>query len=463
LLVYAMIVLTIVSFAAVPMSLELYYKRREPRHLYLLAYGWLAYAASPAMFVVSSNTGDPLATALFGALQLAGVSLIVVGALSYFIEVPAKRVAASITIVCIAIGIVFYVVPEAATLTIIAENVIMFSAAIVGLSQPKRFLRVGGSSYYWLLAVVMVGAVAALLWLPYASVPIDSPPVEPWLGTTAVVLLAAFFVVHLEHNSALIALERRDQELSAYHDHLEVLVERRTEELYQASRAKSDFLAAMSHELRTPLNSILGFSGVLLQDLAGELNDEQRRQVEMIRRSGGRLLRLVDQVLDLEQIEAGQVQIEPTLFDCGEVAVGVTDTLRPLAEQKGLMLELVLEEDGGDIYTDRARMEQILLNLVSNALKNTDTGGVIVEVMCVSGGVTYSVRDTGVGIEANDLARIFEDFYQARPSDGGKRAGSGLGLPVSARLAALLGGTIEVDSTPGRGSEFRFTVPRYST
>lgn len=462
-LVFAMTVLTMVSLVAVPMSLELYFKRREPRHLYLLTYGWLAYAASPALFVVAGDTGSALATALFGALQLAGLSLVVVGSFSYFIEVPARRIAELVTVVCVAIGVVYYVIPQAATLTIIGENVILFSAVVFGLTRPRRFRAIGGSSYYWLLALVVVGTFAAVSWLPYVSTPISSPPVEPWLGTIAVVLLGAFFVMHLEHNYTLIALQKRDVELAEYHDRLESLVEQRTAELSEANRAKSDFLAAMSHELRTPLNSIIGFSGVLLQNLAGELNTEQRRQVEMIGRSGSRLLSLVDQVLDLEQIEAGQVQIEPTLFDCGSIAAAVADTLRPLANEKGLALEVVPDLHGGDVFTDRARLEQILLNLVGTAVKYTDTGGVIVEVMCAGGGITYSVRDTGVGIAPEDLPRIFEDFYQARPAEGGKRLGSGLGLPVSSRLAQLLGGSIEVASTLGEGTEFRLTIPRFST
>lgn len=460
-LAYAMTVLTLISLAAASISLEVYFKRREPRHLFLLVYGWLAYAVSPAFFVISTETGAPIAAALFGALQLLGVFLIVVGCFSYYVEVPAKAVAMSASAVCLAIGIVYYVAPSAASLTIIGENLILFSAAAYGLSRPKYFRAVGGSSYYWLMALLVVGVGAALLWLPYAAMPIDSPPLSPWLGTTAVALLAVVFVVQLEHNSTLILLNKREVELADHKEHLEDMVDRRTEELAVANRAKSDFLAAMSHELRTPLNSILGFSGVLLRDLAGELNDEQRRQIEMINRSGSRLLSLVNQVLDLERIEAGQVVLEPTTFDCAELARTVVDTLRVLAEDKGLALELVVEPPGGEMRSDYARLEQVLLNLIDNAIKYTEKGGVIVDALCTGETVSFSVRDTGIGISEADIARIFDDFYQAPPAEGGKRLGSGLGLPVSARLAELLGGTIEVSSTLGQGTEFKLTVSRF--
>lgn len=229
--------------------------------------------------------------------------------------------------------------------------------------------------------------------------------------------------------------------------------------LQEATHAKSDFLASMSHELRTQLNSIIGFSGVLLQGLAGPLSDEQRRQLEMIGKSGNRLRELVDDVLDLAKIEAGAD--EPILADADLVVLSheIIETVRPMAEAKGLEFRCACPPALPRVRTDARRIGQILLNLMSNAVKFTEHGGLTVTALADGSGVRVIVEDTGPGITPHDLEHIFEEFYQTTPRLGGKHEGTGLGLALSRRLAESVGATITAASEPGRGSVFTLHIP----
>jgi signal transduction histidine kinase len=229
--------------------------------------------------------------------------------------------------------------------------------------------------------------------------------------------------------------------------------------LEEATRAKSDFLAAMSHELRTPLNSIIGFSGVLLQGLTGPVDDEQRRQIGMINNSGRHLLELINKVLDLSKIESGHVRPDWRRIDLRDVVLKMVDTVRPLAQAKGLEIVATLPETPALVTTDGTRVGQILLNLLGNAIKFTGEGRVDVTVATESGSVAISVSDTGRGIGPDDIARVFDDFYQVVPPDGGKSEGTGLGLSVSRRLAESVGARLGATSEAGSGSRFTLTVP----
>jgi PAS domain S-box-containing protein len=230
-------------------------------------------------------------------------------------------------------------------------------------------------------------------------------------------------------------------------------------QLEEATAAKSEFLASMSHELRTPLNSIIGFSGVLHQELAGPLNEEQRRQVAMIDHSGRHLLELINGVLDLSKIEAGKAEPAMRRIDIVEIAIEMFETVRPMGEMKGLSIELVCDENLEPAVTDRLRAGQILLNLFGNAMKFTDSGFVRARVYHDASSVVVTVEDSGCGISSEDLERVFDDFYQVTPTDGGKSHGTGLGLAVSRRLAASIGATIEAASEPGVGSTFTLRLP----
>jgi len=226
-----------------------------------------------------------------------------------------------------------------------------------------------------------------------------------------------------------------------------------------ADRAKSAFLATMSHELRTPLNSIIGFTGILLQGLAGDLNDEQRKQLGMVQNSARHLLALINDVLDISKIEAAQLQVTRERFDLRQSIEKVVQTILPAAKAKGLSLCWEGDLGVGIIVNDQRRTEQVLMNLLSNAVKFTERGEV--RVVCGLEGefVAISVVDTGIGIKEDDLERVFLPFHQV---DGGltrKHEGTGLGLSICRRLAELMGGRIRAKSEMGVGSTFTLLLP----
>jgi PAS domain S-box-containing protein len=227
-----------------------------------------------------------------------------------------------------------------------------------------------------------------------------------------------------------------------------------------ASQAKSSFLAYMSHELRTPLNSIIGFSQIMLDGLTGQMNEEQTRQLGMIRRSGAHLMALVNDVLDLEKIEQGAIEFEYSAVDMAVLVATSVDGLMPQADRKRLSVKVDVPDRPMICSVDEDRVRQVLLNLLSNAIKYTDKGGVhVVLKVSAVGGIEVSVADTGPGIATELLDEIFNEFRCIGRSGDALQESTGLGLAISRRLARLMGGDILVESVVSEGSVFTLALP----
>ena len=227
----------------------------------------------------------------------------------------------------------------------------------------------------------------------------------------------------------------------------------------ESDRLKSAFLATMSHELRTPLNSIIGFTGVILQGLAGPLNEEQTKQLTMTRDSARHLLALINDVLDISKIEAGQLEIVKRPFDMRQAIESALRVVHPLALKKNLQLATSIGDRVGTINNDRRRVEQVLINLLNNAIKFTDRGQVSIRCQIRDGRLEISVQDEGIGIKPEDIDRLFKPFQQIHTGLARSYEGTGLGLSICQRLVSAMGGEINVESQWGRGSTFQFTLP----
>ena len=262
------------------------------------------------------------------------------------------------------------------------------------------------------------------------------------------------------------ALRESENTLAALNRSLEGRVDARTselsqaiEELTEANEAKTLFLRSMSHELRTPLNSVIGFSSMLADGIPGELNEEQLRQLGMIKNSGRHLLSLINDILDLSRIEAGRVEVTTEPVDIRDLVEDVVASVRPAAESKGLSLELDVPDPAPRLSSDRLKVRQILLNLTDNAIKFTNAGSVVLRAFQPSSHVvSFTVTDTGPGIRSEDLGRIFGEFERAA-NQAPTTEGTGLGLAISRGLAGSLGGTIDLVTEVGKGSTFTLTLP----
>jgi signal transduction histidine kinase len=229
-------------------------------------------------------------------------------------------------------------------------------------------------------------------------------------------------------------------------------------ELEAASRHKSDFLATMSHELRTPLNAIIGFSEVLHEQMFGELNERQLAYVDDVLEAGRHLLSLINDVLDLAKIEAGRMDLELSQVAIPDLLRSAVSMSAERASRGGIELTLSTEPEEITVTADERRVRQVVFNLLSNAVKFTPSGGRIgITAHAANGQVEIAVADTGLGIPPEDIESIFEEFEQT--AEGKQAEGTGLGLPLSRRLVELHGGRLWVDSQPGHGSTFRFTLP----
>jgi signal transduction histidine kinase len=260
--------------------------------------------------------------------------------------------------------------------------------------------------------------------------------------------------------------KKTEIELENYKNHLEELVESRTVELEKekvkaqsADLMKSAFLATMSHELRTPMNSIIGFTGILLKEFAGPLNEEQKKQLTMVKTSGQHLLGLINDILDISKIEAGKLKVSKYPFNYVTTLKNTVEFLLPQASNKGLQITTDIAKTSIVINSDERRIEQVLLNLISNAIKFSDQGTIEIKVTISNNFITTQVIDQGIGISKADQIKLFVPFIQLKSGLSRRHEGTGLGLAISKNLIEKLGGTIKVKSKKGEGSNFTFTLP----
>jgi PAS domain S-box-containing protein len=260
---------------------------------------------------------------------------------------------------------------------------------------------------------------------------------------------------------ASVELERKVQEATAELAEQNELLRRQHIALEQASALKSQFLANMSHEFRTPLNAILGYTHMLLNNVTGPVSDPQRKSLSRIDSNARHLLALINDILDITRIEAGRMPLNATTFGVGELFDEVQSELEPIIKRSNLTVSTKVRGTVPPVRSDRQKVKQIVLNLLSNALKFTPAGTVTMTASYDGRlrQVAIAVKDTGVGIPAEDQVKVFEDFRQLDSSPARGYGGTGLGLSICRRLAQILGGTIDLESTPGEGSTFTLRLP----
>jgi signal transduction histidine kinase len=269
------------------------------------------------------------------------------------------------------------------------------------------------------------------------------------LGTSPDVTAEAIQAVQINADTSLVRIA------NAY----DLQLRETNAQLSRASQFKSEFLAQMSHQLRTPLTAIIGFCEVLTQGMDGELSRDQAQDISEIHKSGLVLLELVNDILDLSKIEAGQVEIAFQEVDLPAVVDQVIASMRHMAESKALKLTSDLSSEVSKVTGDPGRVREILTNLVSNAIKFTPAGSVAIRSMPAGAMAEISVLDTGIGIEPAAHQRIFEEFRQASDKISQTYGGTGLGLSIARKLVELQGGQMGLESQPGKGSRFWFTLP----
>ena len=309
-------------------------------------------------------------------------------------------------------------------------------------------------------------------WVVDVAIP-KLQPIVPrllnWLVGSLLLLVVVLLVVREEAQSRRFAERTEELELLS-RDLLDanVRLEERAQQIAEANRAKSRFLANVSHELRTPLNAIVGYNSLARDGVYGELPAPLRGVQDRIAAAADHLLGLVNDVLDLSKIEVGRMAVDSQSVNVGALVDAVATVIEPMASAKRLHVDVVVARDVPELHTDPGHVRQILLNLVANAVKFTERGTITIvarrQDADLGDGVVVIVEDTGIGIAPEDHDRIFQEFEQVRPSGRGDslERGTGLGLAIARKLARLLGGDVQVRSAPGAGSRFVLSLPRSS-
>jgi signal transduction histidine kinase len=369
-----------------------------------------------------------------------------------------------------------YGVPHASQLAVHTASAFLLASAGVAAATPGAGLVArlvsggpGGVIARRLLIVTLVG-IPLLGWLRLRGQADDLYGTEFGVSVMVMATLVIFGALAWASGRTLDRQdgERRkaENEIHLLNAELERRVKERTAELEAANRAKDRFLASMSHELRTPLNAILGFTGTLLMELPGPLNEDQAKQLNTVQASGRHLLSLINDLLDVARIESGQTELKVESIGCQDLMEEVALGLRPLADEKAISLAVVTCQERLEVRSDRRALSQILINLTSNAIKFTDQGGVQLQLSRHTRDAVnvtrFAVVDTGCGIKPGDQQRLFAAFQQIDASPSHSHEGTGLGLYISHRLADAIGGAITLESELGKGSTFTLDVPAKS-
>jgi signal transduction histidine kinase/ActR/RegA family two-component response regulator len=339
------------------------------------------------------------------------------------------------------------------------QRPVQIPSAIDGSEDPflTRFLKEEAFVFYCGTPLIVKGKVLGVLEV-YNRSWVERDP--DWLdffstlaGQTAIAIDSAQLFENLQHSN--LELEKRVAERTAQ-------LNQTNTELEHANHAKDEFLANMSHELRTPLNSILGIAELLLEQKRDPLSDQQQKSLQLIETSGRHLLDLINDILDLSKIEAGMLDYYPQNFSVDEICRASLSFVRGQALKKAITLTYHNQDDTADLFADPRRLKQILVNLLANAVKFTPEGGevtLLVESETEQNVIRFSIIDTGIGIAAEDMGRLFQPFVQLDSALNRQQAGTGLGLALVQRLTDLQGGSIHVESEPGKGSNFTILLP----
>lgn len=401
------------------------------------------------------------------------------------------------------IGIItYFAAPPKHELPTYIIIIIITSVQFIGAAMAKRGqVDIGGILFSAILSLTIfaylsfVQTYTEFIWFMLLSIIIASITVRPkliWLSTALNLAIVVLLIITLPPNladpviklrlnillialillvsiltyanaartSALIKAKQQTlHNLELAQDKLALALELATEgqQLAEAaSRAKSTFLANMSHELRTPLNAIIGYSELLQEEIEDEDSNQDLQKIE---RSGRHLLNLIDDVLDLSRVEAGKMTLDLTPVKLEALVVELQETLSTALTRQNNTLKIQLPTPAPTIYTDRMRLKQILLNLLSNACKFTEAGVITLKITSDQTHIHIAIIDTGIGMNQETLGRVFEEFVQADNSTTRKYGGTGLGLPLSHKLAKLLDANLIVSSTPGQGSTFTLSLP----
>ncbi len=342
----------------------------------------------------------------------------------------------------------------------IPEDTVFDFSTVAGTFKPREIVNLPVLINNRVVAIVSLGTLHSYSVEVIEMLHIAEKNISAGLGSVLAFQKVKAYSVTVELQNTELEMQSKELKMQSEELHEQnAELEMQKRQIEDANRLKSEFLSSMSHELRTPLNSVIALSGVLNRKLKGMVPDEEHSYLEIIERNAKHLLSLINEILDLSRIEAGKSDIQYNTVSLKELTQSILDSLQVQIKKKKLKVEDLIGADFPMIRTDQAKCHHILQNLIGNAVKFTESGKVEISARVMDNQAFLTVKDTGIGINKEDLPRIFEQFHQVDGSASKKHEGTGLGLAIADKYAKMLGGKIEVISTIGVGSEFTFIIP----